>query len=178
MNDSTDSKRSRWSVGLVVAAVIAVVFFGLFALRIVQLPSWLSATNSEPPQLLRDAIRTGSSDFNRLAAGIMVGPLRLNTITRDAHNDRVLEIRSSIKNGTDEVINGLELAAVLNEGGKEIRRVVITPINRGSTGRPAGELQTALRPGDSVDALFIIDGLDRQYSENDVKIEVTGMGVE
>ena len=179
MNDSTESKRSQWSVGLVAAAVVAVVFFGLFALRIVQLPTWLFATNSEPPQLLRDAIRAGSPDFDRLAAGMIIGPLRLNTMARNAHGDRVLEVRSAIKNGTDEVINGLELTAVLNdEGGKEMRGVVVTPVNRGSTGRPGGELQTALRPGDSVDALFVIDGLDREYSENDVKVEVTGIRLE
>ena len=176
MNDSIKSKKSACSVGLISAAIIGIVSFGLFACGVQSQPG---EANSQPPELLRDALRTGSADFDKLASGVAVGAPRLNTMDRSAHGDRVLEIRSTVQNGTDKVLNGLEMAAVLmDDNGNEIRRTVITPINRVSTGRQAGELQTALRPGDSIDTLFVIDGLDRQFSGRNVKIDVTGIRVE
>ena len=176
MSDLNKSTSSVRSVGFFAAVVIAVAFFGLSACGV---PSQPGVTSSEPPQLLRDAVRNGSPDFERLASGVQISPARLNTIERRAHNDRALEIRSTVTNNTGQIVNGLEMsAALVDENGNELRKTVITPIARDVSARPAGELQTSLRPGDSTDVYFMIDKLDRDFTDKNVRLLVTGIRVD
>jgi hypothetical protein len=172
MNDRIRSKKSKWPFVLIGALALVAFLIGFFMLR-------NSRQTTESPELLRDGVRAGSPEFDRLSGDVVVGPPRLNIMERRAHGDRVLEIRSIVTNNSDQIISGLELEAILtNERGDEVGRKVIAPVNRVSTGRPAGELQTALRPGDSIDTLFLIEGVGQGYTDKNVKIQVTGIRVE
>ena len=157
-----DTDTTRRTIFIVVALASA-----LLVAAFVYLASRPSAQRGEPR--LEGAIRAGTPEFEQYRERIVLdfNPDEDASESTRAVGDIVIAVRPVVRNFTGRTINGLELhAAVVDLENKPVRERTIVPI----PGRQA-ELET----NKVLEVPFMIEGIKKDDTRANIRIEITGV---
>ena len=115
---------------------------------------------------LGGAVRAGTPEFESLRESIVVDDLVATKSPRSV-GDVVMELTARIRNNTGRAISALEVrGAVVDSAGRHVReRTVIV--------MPAG--RTKLPPDGSVSVHLLLEDVDKEVEQGDVRMEVAGV---
>jgi hypothetical protein len=158
--DIAGREDSRRKMVIIVAVVSGLFIAGLFLLLL-----RASAGRATPPVRLEGAIRPGSPDWNQYSQFIIRDEPEADEAKR-ALGDTVMTLRTTVRNFTKKMINGLELrAAVVDQQGKPVKERTVVVI-------PSG-LQPELAPNKTVAVQVLLDGMKDTDDRANIKMEIT-----
>ena len=119
------------------------------------------AQQNTAPQL----IRAGSPEFEKYQRLIKIDDLEADEAARPI-GDIVMTLRATVRNFTGRTLNGLEIhAAVVDITGKPIkeRNVILIPTR-----------QPELENNQTIKAQVLLEGISKNDTRADIKMEITG----
>jgi hypothetical protein len=117
-------------------------------------------------QPLAGALRAGHWEFEQYRDRIVIEQREAIAVPHPT-DELALELTAHVRNKTGRVIKGLEVRGAvvdLRGGGMRERVAVVIPAQ-----------QTAIEPEESIKARVLLNGLSREVSPDDVRVEVTGV---
>ena len=156
-------RRDYVIAGVVTLAVVLVVG-GLIYSR---LTGSVRYSSNEPR--LEGALREGAPKFESLRERIIVEDLVRTTSTRTT-GDTLIELSANVRNETGRNISALEMRGAVMRGGGQVlseRAVIVMPAER-----------TKLPPGESLNVRVVLEGVDGQAEQTDVKMDIVGVRID
>lgn len=156
----TDTTRRTIFIVVALVAALLVAAFGYLASR-------PSTQRGEPR--LEGAIRAGTPEFEQLRERIVLdfNPDEDASESTRAVGDIVIAVRPIVRNFTGRTINGLELRAVVVDlDNQPVKERTIVPIpNR----------QAELETNKVLEVPFMIEGIKKDDTRANIRIEITGV---
>ncbi len=157
---SIPEEQPRRTLIIVVAVVAAILIGGFFYLLL-----RTTATSNQPPRLA-NAIRAGSSDFEKYQKRIALDEPEADESPR-ALGDIVMTLSTTARNFTGRTITGLEIkGAVVDHNGKPVKEntVIVIPIKQ----------VPELEPNKTMHVSVLLEGFTDSDDRANIRIEVTG----
>jgi len=163
IEETKPTRRDYVIAGVVTLAVVLVVG-GLIYSR---LTGSVRYSSNEPR--LEGALRADAPEFESLRERIIVEDLVRMTSTLTS-GDALIELSASVRNETGLNIHALEMRGAITGGGGQVlseRAVIVMPAER-----------TRLPPGESLNMCVVLEGVDGQAEQTDVKMDIVGVRID
>jgi len=160
IEETEPTRRDYVLAGFITLLVMSVVG-GLIYSRM-----WGAARRSGNAPRLEGALRAGVPEFESLRERITVENLVATMSTRAA-GDVTVELTANVRNETGRSLRALEVRGAVMSGNGQVlgeRTVVVISAER-----------TKIPPGEELNVRVVLEGIDSQAEQADVRIEIVGV---